>query len=381
MRVLMVTEWHPLTTGGVQRHVRELSEHLMNMGFDVMILTKTNNGVMNMRQLNLPVVEVDAITPFQGVLIPPNLNKVKRVIRDYSPDIVHVHHAFTPTPLLTLYVAEKLGTPRVLTNHSAAGSSPDSMLTSVSCRGLMFLRYFISKADRIISVSKCAAFFIERLLGNYVESLVIPNGVDVHRFHPPREEPIEPTILFVGRLVHRKGVHVLIKAFSEVIDEVPDAKLLIVGEGYMKPFLQLITRQLNLEESVKFLGRISEDKLPDIYRRSRIVVVPSLYRESFGMVAIETMASGRPVIATRVGGLPEVVEDGRSGFIVPPGNHRILAEKIIQLLSDQKLARRMGMYGREVAVNRYSWHKITRRVVEVYHEIIVKRRTTYLKQP
>ena len=370
LRVLMVLEWHPLTLGGVQRHVRELSEFLVKMGFEVAILTKLGKSVECDDRLNLPVIKVDPIVPFQHLIFPPNVNELKRVIRDFSPDVVHVHHAFTLTSLLTLRVAEKLGVPRVLTNHSAAGSSPNSMLTLMSCRGLILLRHFISKANRIISVSRCAAFFIENLLGNGVESLVIPNGVDVSRFHPPELEPSDNVVLYVGRLVHRKGVHVLIKAFSKVVREVPDARLLIVGEGYMLPFLKLMTWQLGLEGKVEFLGRVSEEKLPGIYRSSRVVVVPSLYRESFGMVALEAMASGRPVVASMVGGLPEVVRDGLSGYLVPPGSEDLLAERIIQLLSDGDLAKRMGMFGRRVTVNEYSWGKIASHVANVYREVV-----------
>ncbi|MCS7386495.1 MAG: glycosyltransferase family 4 protein [archaeon GB-1867-005] len=372
MRVLMAIEWHPLTPGGVQRHVRELSTFLVKLGFEVAILTKLNSRVSGELQFDAPIIYVDPAIPIQNPISPPNLGSLKRVISDFSPDIVHAHHAFTPTPLLTLHVAERFGVPRVLTNHSAAGSTPSSALTLMSCRGLMFLRYFISKANRIISVSKCAASFIENLLGNGAESLIIPNGVDVHRFHPPESEPDEQVVLYVGRLVHRKGVHVLIKAFSRVVREVPDAKLLVVGEGYMLPFLKMLVWQFDLNGKVRFLGRVSEDRLPSIYRRSRVVVMPSLYRESFGIVALEAMASGRPIIASAVGGLPEVVCDGASGFLVPPGNEVLLAERIVQLLCDRDLAWRMGMAGREIAVKRYSWERIASLVASVYGEVLGK---------
>lgn len=368
MKVLMVTEWHPLTIGGVQKHVYELSKHLIERGFDVQILTKMSKKTLNTHQTTPPIIEVDSITPFQNILTPPNLSKIKEAITQYSPDVIHVHHAFTPTPLLTLYIAEKMGMPKILTNHSAAGNSTNSILTLMSCKGLMFLRYFIAKADRVISVSKCAATFIENLLGNDVESIIIPNGVNVHRFHPPKNEVDTSLVLFVGRLVHRKGVHVLIKAFSRVVEEEAEAKLLIAGEGYMKPFLQMRVKQLKLEGKIKFLGKISEEKLANVYRSSRIVVIPSLYRESFGMVALEAMASGRPIIATRVGGLPEIIQDGKNGFLTPPGDHEKLAEKIVQLLSNPKMANEMGFLGRKIAVENYSWDTVAEQIVNVYFE-------------
>lgn len=370
LKILMVTEWHPLTIGGVQRHVYELSVKLIERGFEVVILTKSNNKKLNTNQDTPPIIEIESITPFQSILTPPNLSRLKEIITKYSPDIIHAHHAFTPTPLLTLHVADKIGIPKILTNHSIAGNSTTSILTLMSRKGLMFLKYFISKADRIISVSKCAATFIENLLDNDIESIVIPNGVNIERFHPSKNEANEPTVLFVGRLVHRKGAHILVKAFSNVVKEIPEAKLIIVGEGYMKPLLQIRAKQLKLEENIQFLGRISEEELLKTYQKSRIVVIPSLYRESFGIVALEAMATGKPIIATKVGGLPEIIRDEENGFLIPPGNHRILAEKIILLLSDEKLARRMGLIGRKIAVEKYSWNVIAERIINVYLEVI-----------
>lgn len=372
MKILMVTEWHPSTIGGIQRHVRELSAHLMKKGFEVAILTKANSKKINATENKyaFPIIEVEPITPIQSIITPPSLSKLKKAIEDYSPDIIHAHHAFTPMPLLALYMAEKMKMPKILTNHSIAGNSKDSLLTLMSCKGLIFLRYFISKADKIISVSKSAAKFMENLLGNKVENIIIPNGVDVNRFKPSRREEDKATILFVGRLVHRKGVQVLIKAFSKVVKKIPEAKLIIVGEGYMKPLLQIQVKKLRLNGKVKLLGKVADSELPKIYQEATLVVIPSLYRESFGMVALEAMASGKPVIATKVGGLPEIIRDGRNGFLIPPGDHKELAEKIILLLSNKEMSLKMGITGRKIAVEKYSWNKITSKIINVYLETL-----------
>lgn len=376
LKILMVTEWHPLTIGGVQRHVKELAENLIEKGFEVTIITKTNNKKLNKKHGKIPIIEIEHATPIQSILTPPSPNKLKEAIMKYSPDIIHVHHAFTPTPLLTLYIADKMEKPKILTNHSIAGNS---ILTLMSCKGLKFLKYFISRADKIISVSKCAAKFIEKLLGSEVESIIIPNGVNVNRFKPSEKEADKPIVLFVGRLVHRKGVHILIKAFTKVVKEIPEAKLVIVGEGYMKPILQMISKQLKIKEKVKFLGEIDEEKLLKTYQKSRVVVIPSLYRESFGIVALEAMATGKPVIATRVGGLPEIIKDGINGLLTQPGNPTELAEKITLLLSDKSIANKMGVMGRKIAVEKYSWNVIAKQIINVYLEVI-EEKSGYLNE-
>ncbi|RLG60556.1 hypothetical protein DRN86_02225 [Candidatus Geothermarchaeota archaeon] len=370
MRVLYALEWDVTSIGGVQTHVKYLAYYMRKLeDVNVLILTKSHKKIAY--DTYIKAVTVDPIIPIEGIVIPPNPLKIKEILKEERPDVIHAHHAFTSTSLLCLSFAEKLNIHRVLTNHSITiGYDYEVIWNFVSRTALSAYKYYISKAEAIISVSQAANRFIKPFTSRTSTKIVIPNGVDVYRFQPPKKEALEPNILFVGRLVHRKGPHVLIKAFKEVVTEFPEAKLFIVGEGYMKPYLAYLAGKLNLKDKIRFLGSIPDNLLPKIYREAVLVTIPSLYSESFCIVAIEALASGRPVVASNTGGLPEVVENDVCGFLVQPGNAKSLAGYISIILSDHKLHLKLARNARKIAEQKYSWENITSKVYQVYESLL-----------
>jgi glycosyltransferase involved in cell wall biosynthesis len=234
-------------------------------------------------------------------------------------------------------------------------------------------RRYINKASLITAVSRAAAKFIEHFTKGK-EIVVVPNGVDVERFMIITGETIslleEPIILYVGRLAYRKGLHVLVRAMPLVLKEIPNTQLLIVGEGYMDRFLRTLIKSLNLEENVKMLRFIPDEKLPELYASSHLFVLPSLYCESFGITLLEAMASGRPIIASSVGGIPEVVEDGVTGLLFRRGNVQELADKIIRVLNDNKLAQTLAFNARKLVKERYSWAVIANKMEDLYEKTL-----------
>ncbi|MBS7643893.1 glycosyltransferase family 4 protein [Candidatus Bathyarchaeota archaeon] len=315
MKVALCTDFFFPRIGGVLSHVIGLASQLERSGHEVVIITKqTNNlkecdGFRNVK--TVPSKYVKPLIPFPTILVPPNPYEIQEIIKREGFDIVHAHHAFTPTSLLSIAAAKRLGIPAVLTNHTTFLASSEGYLWEPTSYILFPLRRYIRKADRIIAVSKTAADFI----GHFADKqriVIIPNAVDTLRFNPaicnvktrsrfPTLEG-EPTILYVGRLVHRKGIHVLIKAMPQVIEVFPKASLIIVGKGYMQYFLRLLSKTLNLDEHIKFLNCIPDDDLPDLYKISDVFVLPSLYCESFGISLLEAMACRKPVAASKVGG-------------------------------------------------------------------------------
>ncbi len=360
MRVLLVSEWHPETPGGVQTHVRFLARELEKLGIEAYILSKGCVGCGRLSEKHI-VVEESPIT----------VAVVERIIESVAPDIVHSHHVFAQLPVQAIYAAHSLGVPSVVTNHTIP-----VLYRSVLLWKLMYTALYwkpLSLVDAVISVSRAADSFIKMLTPPETPRYVIPNGVDVEAYRPGQEDP-EPTVLFVGRLVARKGPHILVKAFAEVVKEVKDAKLVIVGRGYMEPILKILIEKLGLSKSVKLLGYVTEEKKISEYRRSWVVATPSTFGESFCIVAIEAMACGKPVVASRVGGLQEIVIDGETGFLTEPRNARDIAEKLTLLLTDKKLRHTMGKRAREIAVERYSWRAVTLRILEVYKKILNSRK-------
>ena len=163
-----------------------------------------------------------------------------------------------------------------------------------------------------------------------------------------------PIVLYVGALAVQKGLMVLLDAFNLVAEKVPEANLLIAGRGSLEKELHKKTKRMELSDKVKFIGFVSRSQIADLYRRTQVVVVPSIWNEQFGLVGPEALACGVPCVGSDVGGIPEWLHDGDWGFIVPPGDARALADRIIALLEDRKLRSEFGKKGREYVVKQYN---------------------------
>jgi len=369
LKIILASDWHPLSIGGVQSHIRYLAKFLKNYGLEVYVISRKTNKVAR-ETLNIignyDYIPIDPILPLDIILIPPRRSDLEKAICEIKPDVIHSHHAFTPLPLLSLEAARKHNIPRVLTNHSITLGYEYSHLWKSSSLFLIPLRQLLSSANVVISVSKAADKFISNFLKNTVKRLIIPNGVDVEKYKPLKKPPENPVVLFIGRLVHRKGVHILLKAFRNVVLEVPEAKLLIVGKGYMEPVLKSMVSVLDLKKNVVFKGLVSEEEKICLLQNSMVVAVPSIYGESFGIVAAEAFATGTPVVSFKVGGLAEIVDHGVNGFLANVGDLRGFAEYLITLLLDRKLRKKMSENARLKAEKVYSWKNISRKIYRVY---------------
>jgi len=206
---------------------------------------------------------------------------------------------------------------------------------------------------------------------------VIPNAVDHRRFRPDvdgsavraklRIPPEVPIVLLVGRIVPHKGV----EHFVEAARYVPDARFLVAGGGSSLDAMKRLALSMGVADRVRFLGRISDDRLPEVYAACDVFVLPSVSRlEAFGIVALEAMSTGKPVIVADIPGVREMIEDGRDGLLADPVNPRDLAEKIRRLLSDPKARRTMGARGREKVLESFSIERVTDRIEAVYRAIL-----------
>lgn len=211
---------------------------------------------------------------------------------------------------------------------------------------------------------------------------VIPNGASMNRYRVtdlPSDQEFEgidkgePVVFYVGRLVPEKGVSILIKAFRLVLQAIPSAKLVVAGRGPQGPELQRLVAELGLGDRVWFSGYVSDDLRDRIYHRANVAVFPSLY-EPFGIVALEAMASGTPVVVSDVGGLGEIVIHGETGLKVNPLDEDNLASALIRILSDPRLANRLRFQALKVITEKYNWDKIGAKTSQVYHAVISRAR-------
>jgi D-inositol-3-phosphate glycosyltransferase len=246
--------------------------------------------------------------------------------------------------------------------------------------------------DRIVAATQAEVAQLQWLYQtNTSRVVVIPPGVDLCHFYPiPPDEAKDyigiscghHMLLFVGRIEPLKGLDVLIQALaimrqSGIFERYPMCLAVIGGEPDVEPEvmsdemvrIQAMCREYGLQDMVAFLGKRSQDTLPYYYSAAEAVVVPSHY-ESFGMVALEAMACGTPVVASQVGGLAYLVQDGETGFTVPSGDPQALAERLTALVSHPELRGKIGERARVVA-RQYSWEKIVTRLMDVYEGLMV----------
>jgi len=246
-----------------------------------------------------------------------------------------------------------------------------------------FGRFIIRHSD-IITVNST---YMKRQLESFAEEStkkirVIPMGIDPEKYsHEPvsdvkKEQGAGHIVLSVGRLINWKGTIYLINAMPEVIRHYPDTKLLIAGSGPEKETLILRVRDLGLDQFVKFLGVVDDKALLSLYHSADVFVLPSIIKdgktEALGVVLLEAMASGCPVIGSDVGGIPDIITDSANGFLVAEQDPGALAEKIIQLLSDEELRKKFRDNGLLKVKAHFSWYSISTRFSGAFHEALEK---------
>ena len=301
----------------------------------------------------------------------------------HKVDIIHIH---VGNPIADLagyvYIKRNRKTPSIITYHGDGQEGIGSFVrnTGVSLYNKHLLDKVLSRADIIISPSE---YYINesRFLGKYRDKIVvIPNGINVEDFDISysREEcrkklglPINKNIiLFVGNLILYKGPDVLVKAMPNILKKVSDTELIFVGSGRMKNELEELSKKRDVEKYVKFAGFIEDSLKPLYYKAADVFCLPStMSTESFGIVNLEAMACSVPIVASKIGGVPDVVKDGRNGLLVPQGDSEALADAIIYLLENEDIRERMGKNGRKKVEN-YSWEKIAEETERLYEVVL-----------
>jgi len=274
-------------------------------------------------------------------------------------DIVHAH--WIPTGVLASLVSRRLDIPMVLTVHGS-----DGKLLKGGAVKRIGSRFSLTSADRIITVSdalKAHVLEFEPKVDAVVRT--IHNGVELSDFPFVRKASNARRLLWVGRMTEEKGVDYLIHAMKKVVSSYPDASLRLVGDGPLRSDLETLTNELDLRERVEFAGESPHSELSEMYAWCDLVVMPSL-SEGLPTVLPEAMATGRPVVASRVGGIPELLKHGETGYLVSPERVDELAGSIIELLGKPDLMEKMGAASHELVESTHSWGAIASDTHSVY---------------
>ena len=366
MRIAIVSQPYYPQRGGVSEHVHHSAGELRRLGHDVDIVTSRFRGDRDDGPGLLRIgrnVLVPHLGAFANVSAGWGLSrKLGRILeRDY--DVVHVHEPLSPTlPLMA--VSRTPGT-TALVGTFHASSHRDGLYRVFRT----WLDRYARRLDTRIAVSAAAERYVSGVFpGRY---RIVPNGVDPHRFRPDlapheRHSADRPTILFVGRFYPRKGLQILLSALPKVAAEVPDVRVLVVGDGPLSPAYQTLARRSPVD--VEFLGEVGHDEIPRIFRCADVLVAPSTGSESFGIIHLEAMASGVPIVASDIAGYREIL-DGREALLFPNRRSSELASQVARVLTNPPLARAMGAAGRRKALA-YSWEGIARRLEELYLELV-----------
>ena len=280
-----------------------------------------------------------------------DLRAVKRIVRQIDPDILHAHWA-TSYGLMGAFSG----------CHPFVLSTWGSDVFDFPQKSFLHrktLQYIMNRSDYVTATSRMLAEETRKYLSPERTVRTIPFGVDIHRFSlKSRRTGQIFTVGIVKKLEKKYGVDFLIKAFSTLFQIDRQARLLIVGDGSEESALRRLCRSLDVEDNVSFVGFIANERVPDYMNQMDVFVVPSVMSsETFGVAAVEAAASGLPVIASNIGGLPEVVLDGETGFLVPPRDPEAIAEKMIQLWKDEKLRVQMGRAARRFVEQNYIWEE------------------------
>ena len=376
--------------GGVERRIIETTKRLQNQT-DITIYCGTKGGFKEPTTIKgvrfIPCYSTDKLFPLDNWFFNRNLNKKASII---DADVYESHavsgYGF-PKRLKKLCINK----PFIHTIHGVLADEFEQ-LKKIGYQSIRdrIANHFMNKfskleeetaqnATLIVTISKYSLERIQNLYGIKQNKVrIVPNGVDVEKFKP-MENPTalrkqfglgdEPCVLFVGSLIPRKGIDLLVKAAKKIVKEQVDTKFIIVGEGPLKNQLAIYLKAANLSDNFKFLGNLKEQALLAIYNCADVFALPSV-QEGQGIVLLEAQASSKPVVAFDVGGVKETIRNGETGILVKRGSSDELADALLKLLGNRDLRESMGISGRRFVTENYTWDICAQKMLDVYREAL-----------
>ena len=371
MKIALVSPYDVAYPGGVANHIMALEKHLTRMGHEVRVIAPASKEVPSLGDRFIPIGTPRPV-PIGGSTVRISLSfrlasKIKEVLAREKFDIIHLHEPFML--MLCSAMLRFSGGANIGTFHATKGRPGYNWGWPIS---RILLKRRVKKLCGKIAVSRPAMEFASKYVpGGYD---IIPNGIDLEHFSP--DVPIiegfsddKLNILFVGRLEKRKGLSYLIRAYRQVKRQIPDSRLIIVGPGTrLRKKLEKQVREFSLEDVV-FVGSVSDDELPRYYKTADIFCAPATGQESFGIVLLEAMALGKPIVASNIDGYANVMTHGKEGLLVPPKEVKALSRALLTLMGDESLRWEMGERGMLTARN-YSWERVAQMVAAFYNRVL-----------
>lgn len=347
----------PKWLAGTEIATYYLAEHLAQRGHEVHVITSLDEGLpVESQEKGFYIHRIPKVRiRFPGVFI--FWADIIRNIRKISPDIVHAQSLGAAIPALISKKIFKIP-------YAVWGQGTDVYLPNLVTK--LSSRIILKNANAVIALTNDMKRAMQAIYDRDI--LVVPNGIDLRGYTEKsliqKAEESETIILFVGRLHPVKGVQYLIQAMQIVHKELPDVKLVLVGHGEEKDYLEILTDRLGLRECVDFVGGVPHEKIPDYMYHADIFILPSL-SEGFPVTILEAMACGLPVIATKVGGLPDIIEEGMNGYLVEAKKPDEIADKVLMLMQNDVMRENISANNRKKA-EVFTWEKVAATIEEEY---------------
>jgi len=293
-------------------------------------------------------------------------------------DLVHAHGHVYMSSYLAGMVAKKLKKPFIVTQHNTFIDYQSFLNMAEQLNDQVIGKQVLKHADRIITVSEETKKYVLRLGADKTKTQVIHNGVDTDLFHPRNKEESREKlglpknrkiVLSVRRLVYKNGLDTLIESIPLTAQNHPDVLFVVAGKGPSRKLVENRIKELEIGDNVKLAGFVPDTLLPVYYGAADYFILPSASGEGLPLVLLEAMACGLPVIATAVGGTPEILRHMKNGVLVPPRNPEAMAEALTKLLSEG-LGPALGSEARRIVEDRFSWEENVRQLQEIYNEFV-----------
>lgn len=376
MKIAQICPYNFFRSGGVQSHIDNLAKELRKRGHEVKIIAPKVKGLEHTRddvilvgrsaELSINRTQID-----MSIASKDDKENIKKLLKKEKFDILHFHEPWVPA--LSMQILSESGCVNVATFH---GASPKTILArSLETIFMPVANFVINALDAVIAVSKVPTEFIREFYTGKI--YIVPNGIDLEVFSP-KNKPFEKyldekiNIFFIGRLDKRKGVKYLVKAFRKLKRKVKDVRLIIGGKGDELEKVKRYIKRYALRD-VEILGYVKEEDKPRYFATCDIFCSPALYGESFGIVLVEAMASGKPVVACSNPGYKTVLNGSGELFLAEPKDTKELCEKLAILCKDKELRSFMGEWGLKKA-KKYSWESICDQLLEVYDAALQRRK-------
>ncbi|WP_316570466.1 glycosyltransferase [Neobacillus sp. YIM B06451] len=353
-----------LLAPGRSIHTHKWALFYKNNGIDVKVVTFADHyseeNAKEVETIQLPKLLPGKLSYFSGVF------SLRKILKELKPDILHAHYVSSYGFIGALagykpYYVSVWG--RDIFQFPQQGSVNRKIV-----------EYTLGKADTICSTSHVMAVETNKYTNKHI--YVTPFGVDLEKFKPlerPADEQGEDSIIIgtVKALSDKYGIADLIRAFAIVYEAYPSSKLLIVGDGPQRAEYEQLARDLGISEATKFTGRVPNTEVPAYINQMNIFAVPSTEdSESFGVAAVEAMACGVPPVVSNVGGLPEVVIEGKTGYVVPKENPKQLSEAFLKLIREPETRQEMSVNGIRHVRENYDWTQNAADMVKLYRKTL-----------